>query len=231
MADFTHIRHWIFDLDNTLYPAECHLFQQIDARMVGFIVDRLGIEPGEARKLQKQYYATYGTTLAGLMKLHHIRPEDFLDYVHDIDLSVVEPCNQLHAAISTLPGDRYIFTNGSVQHAENVAGKLGILDLFHGIFDISHAEYIPKPERETYERFNVRFDVTPEAAVMFEDLPQNLLMPHAMGQTTVLVQSDAQWFDDEPEAKRPARKGETFDHVHHITDDLASFLGSVKKAA
>ena len=231
MVDFTHIETYVFDLDNTLYPADCHLFSQIDANMTRFIEERLSLPFEKARFLQKHYYAKYGTTLSGLMKEHHVTPDDFLSYVHDIDLAPVSENKGLRTAIEALPGKRYVFTNGSVAHAENVAGKIGILDLFDGIFDIIQASYTPKPHMETYEKFTNLFNVDPKSAAMFEDMPDNLLAAHTMGKTTVLVQSDAAWFDDEPEDKRPAKPGETFDHVHHITQDLTSFLTSLKTAA
>ncbi len=224
MADFTGIENWVFDLDNTLYPAECHLFAQIDVRMTDFVARRLGLPKDKARILQKHYYGVYGTTLAGLMKEHGIKPKDFLDYVHDIDLTNINPCKELYVGIERLPGRRFIFTNGSVRHAENVAGKLGILDLFEGIFDIAQCDYIPKPERQSYEKFASHFNFDPQQAAMFEDLPQNLIAPHEMGQTTILVHSKAEWFADEPESKRPAGPGEKFAHVDHMTDDLTGFL-------
>ena len=231
MTDFTHIDSWVFDLDNTLYPADCHLFSQIDAKMTGFIEQHLELPYAEARYLQKHYYRVYGTTLNGLMTEHRIRPEDFLSHVHDIDLTPVTQNTPLREAISALPGKRYIFTNGSVAHAENVAGKIGILDLFDGIFDIIQAGYTPKPHAVTYQKFTEQFSLAPSRSAMFEDLQENLLAAHEMGLTTVLIQSEAEWLADEPDEKRPARSGETFDHVHYTTGDLTSFLTGLKTAA
>ncbi len=231
MTDFSHVETYIFDLDNTLYPADCHLFKQIDARMTRFIEETLLLPQEQARVLQKKYYAVYGTTLSGLMIEHDVKPHDFMDYVHDIDLSPVDENAALRTAIEGLPGKRYVFTNGSVRHAENVAGKIGILDLFDGIFDIEQADFRPKPHLETYQKFTERFGITPALSAMFEDMPENLKTAHDMGKTTVLVQSEAAWFADEPADKRPARPGEHFDHVHHVTQDLTSFLSSLKTAA
>lgn len=230
MDRFADVSSYIFDLDNTLYPAECNLFSQIDARMTGFIERMLDLDPVAARKLQKDLYRDHGTTLSGLMKEHDIDPQDFMAYVHDIDLTHLAPNDDLRAAICALDGRHYIFTNGSVKHAENVAGKLGILDLFDGIFDVSHADYTPKPHAPAYQAFLKKFDITPARAAMFEDIPDNLKVPHALGLTTVLVQSDADWLADEPEEKRPARRGEAFDHVHHVTDCLTTFLGQLAPA-
>lgn len=227
MPDLAHIDAWVFDLDNTLYPADCHLFRQIDARMAQFICERLELPTEEARRLQKDYYVRYGTTMAGLMREHAVRPDDFLDFVHDIDLAPVEPRPDLAAGVAALPGRKYVFTNGSARHAERVTEKLGLAGAFDGIFDIKAAGYTPKPHRETYERFIAAFTIAPARAAMFEDLAHNLETPAALGMTTVLLCSSAEWIADEPADKRPARPGDSHPHVHHVTDDLADFLAQV----
>jgi len=226
--DFSHITAWVFDLDNTLYPADCNLFAQIDQRMTRFIEDLLSLPHAEARRLQKDFYVKYGTTLSGLMNEHGVKPHDFMDFVHDIDLSPVEENKQLAELITSLPGEKYIFTNGSVRHAENVTSKLGVSGLFHSIFDIAAAEYTPKPHRETYDKFLAQHDLIPTQAAMFEDIACNLEAAHALGMTTVLIASDAAWLADEPAGKRPALPTDTHDHVHHVTDDLTGFLGSIE---
>lgn len=232
MANLSHVESWIFDLDNTLYPAECHLFAQIDARMADFIRDRLDVDHAEARRLQKQFYVKYGTTLAGLMAEHNVSPDEFLAHVHDIDHSVVPQNPALRRAIETLPGKRHIFTNGSVAHAEKTLARIGLDGLFTDIFDIRAAEWTPKPHRKTYEKFVAATGVRPRASAMFEDLAHNLEAAHALGMTTVLVCQEAAWFADEPAMKRPARvSDERGAHVDHVTDDLAGFLRMVEKAA
>lgn len=228
MADFSGVDAWVFDLDNTLYPAECNLFRQIDARMADFIEARLRIDRTAARRLQKDFYVRYGTTLSGLMREHDVRPQEFLDYVHDIDLSVVEENALLAARIAALPGRKFIFTNGSVAHAERVMNRLGVAAPFDAVFDIHAADYLPKPHRATYEKFLGRCGVVAERAAMFEDIAHNLEAAHALGMTTVLVSSNADWIADEPADKRPAIPGERHAHVHHMTDDLTGFLASVK---
>ncbi len=231
MTDLRHIDCWVFDLDNTLYAAECRLFDEIDARMTAYIKERLAIAHHDARTLQKDYYVRYGTTMAGLMREHGVEPDHFLDYVHDIDLSPISENVALANAINALPGRKYIYTNGSVAHAENVAGALGIFHLFDDVFDIKAADYTPKPHPEPYENFVRRFGITPARATMFEDLAHNLEAPKALGMTTVLVCSDATWLADEPHEKRPARRGETADHIDHTTDDLTDFLQTARTAA
>jgi len=227
MVDLQHIENWIFDLDNTLYAADCQLFAQIDARMTSYIRDNLDMPHDEARHIQKDYYVRYGTTMGGLMAEHDVDPDHFLDYVHDIDLAPLTQNPALAAELARLPGKKYIFTNGSVRHAENVAGALGVFDQFDGVFDIKAARYIPKPKREPYDIFLEEHGVDPKISVMFEDMAQNLEMPHAMGMTTVLVCSAADWLSDEPYSKRPARPGDMAPHIHHTTNDLTAFLTNV----
>ena len=228
MIDFRHIDAWVFDLDNTLYTAECALFSQIDARMTSFVQERLSLNFEDARRLQKDYYVRYGTTMSGLMREHNLEPDEFLEFVHDIDLTVLKPQEALSNAIDALPGRKYIYTNGSARHAKNVAEALGLFHHFDDVYDIKAAGYEPKPQRAPYEAFLSAFEIAPERAAMFEDIAQNLEAPHALGMTTVLVCSDAAWLADEPHEKRPARGGETGAHIHYATNDLAAFLASAE---
>ena len=161
-----HVRCWVFDLDNTLYPASCALFPSIDVRMKAFIAQALKIDSEEAFRLQKQYYRDYGTTLRGLMTCHGIDPDAFLSYVHDIDHSVLRPDPRLDAALAALPGRKLIFTNGSEKHAVNVMDRLGISRHFQAIFDIKAADYIPKPQSQAYDVLIRRYDVDPKQAAM-----------------------------------------------------------------
>lgn len=218
---FEQTRIWVFDLDNTLYPAECNLFAQVDQRMAGFISEYLGVPLAYARHLQKSYYRQFGTTLAGLMKIHKMEPQAYLDYVHDIDLSVVPEHPELAEAIERLPGRKLIFTAGSRRHAENVAGKLGILHLFEDIMDVVGAEFLTKAEAAAYDRFIRRHNVAPHEAAMFEDMPQNLVPAHVIGMTTALVHSS---YHDHPIQKQMRLWTEAPEHIHHVVDDLCRFL-------
>ena len=221
-GSFENVDVWIFDLDNTLYPAHCNLFAQVDVRMGEFISNLLGVDRTEAKKIQKSYFREYGTTLNGLMNCHNMAPGPFLDYVHDIDVDVVEPDDVLDTVLGQLQGIKYVFTNGSVRHAENVLGRLGIEHHFSDIFDIVAAEYVPKPAPDTYTRFLDAMSADPRRSAMFEDIARNLEHPHALGMTTVLVRSPAgkreQHFNewDGVGADQP--------HVHHVTEDLSEFL-------
>ncbi len=228
MRGFDETRVWIFDLDNTLYPAECNLFAQVDQRMGEYIQRYLGVPFEYARHLQKSYYRQFGTTLAGMMLVHGMDPKAFLDYVHDIDLTPVAEHPELREAIAALPGRKLIFTNGSVRHAENVAGKLGVLDLFEGIFDIAAADYVPKPTASAYDAFLKAHDVEARRAAMFEDMPHNLEAPHALGMTTVLVHSAITYDHPVQHAIRAWQAPPP--HVHHMTDDLCGFLERLSPA-
>lgn len=222
---FAATRIWIFDLDNTLYPADCNLFAEIDQRMGLFIQRYLDVPWEHARYLQKHYYRRYGTTLAGLMQEHKMQPDAFLDYVHDIDLTPVPEHPELAAQIARLPGRKLIFTAGSRVHAERVAGKLGVLHLFEGICDIVTTGYVPKEQREAYDKFVRAHDVKPDEAAMFEDMPHNLVAAHELGMTTVLVHSS---YVDHPAQMKIKTWKTPPAHVHHMTEDLARFLAGVK---
>lgn len=224
---FDATRIWIFDLDNTLYPAECNLFAQVDQRMAEFIARYLGVPFAYARHLQKAYYRQFGTTLAGMMQVHNMNPTAFLDYVHDIDLTPVSEHPELRGAIERLPGRKLIFTAGSHRHAERVAGKLGVLDLFEDIIDIVDAGFVPKEKREAYDKLLASHDVAPTAAAMFEDMPHNLEPAHQLGMTTCLVHSS---YIDHPIQLKIREWKEPPDHIHHITENLAGFLGRVVPA-
>jgi putative hydrolase of the HAD superfamily len=223
VRNFEKTRVWIFDLDNTLYPAECNLFAEVDHRMGEFIARFLGVPYAYARHLQKSYYRQFGTTLSGLMQVHKMDPAAFLDYVHDIDLSAVTAHPELARHIEALPGRKLIFTNGTRAHAERVAGKLGVLHLFEDIFDIVTSDYVPKPQAGPYSKFLRDHGVDPTAAAMFEDMPHNLEVPHALGMTTCLVHSS---YVDHPIQLKIRDWVEPPEHVHHMTENLAEFLAT-----
>jgi putative hydrolase of the HAD superfamily len=220
---FAQTKVWIFDLDNTLYPAECNLFAQVDHRMGAFIAHYLGVPYAHARHLQKTYYRQFGTTLAGLMAVHKLDPAEFLAYVHDIDLSGVPALPALRAEIARLPGRRLIYTNGSRVHAERVAAKLGVLDLFEDICDIVACDFLPKPAAEAFDAMIRRHGVIAAEAAMFDDMPMNLAAPHRLGMTTVLVHSS---YVDHPVQIEMKAWTELPDHIHYMTRDLTGFLGN-----
>jgi putative hydrolase of the HAD superfamily len=222
--DFSRIETWIFDLDNTLYPATNGVFAQVDAKMTTFISEHLGVEDGEARRLQKLYYREHGTTLSGLMQIHGLPPKPFLDYVHDIDVSFIEPDAPLGAALERLPGRKIVYTNGSFAHAANVLERLGITDHFEAVFDIEAAGYVPKPSRTAFERILKRGRIEPRRAIMFEDIARNLEAAHALGMTTVWVHSGGPWSAEVDGDHLSAQEIAQHPHVHYVTADLTAFL-------
>jgi len=221
---------WVFDLDNTLYPAECDLFAQIDVRMTDFVAEYLGMEREEARALQKSYYAEHGTTLKGMMTMHGMAPEEFLAHVHEIDLSLLPVLPDLGTAIAALPGRKYVYTNGSHRHAERVTEHMGLLDVFDGLFGIEDSAYHPKPAAEAYQSFIKAFDIDPHRAVLFEDLARNLAPAHEIGFVTVLVRSTKDWSHEPIEARPAGMDDEMLAHIDYSTDDLTGFVAQLGEA-
>jgi putative hydrolase of the HAD superfamily len=216
-SGFEHIDTWIFDLDNTLYPASCRLFDQVERLIGAYVARHLKVDAAEAYRLQKLYFREYGTTMNGLMLRHGVDPHDFLDFVHEIDLSPVLPSPALAAALAGLPGRKLIYTNGSVAHAERVMDRLGVREHFSDVFDIVAGNFVPKPQAPSYRALIERHGIEPRRAALFEDLPQNLEPAAAMGMVTVLVRTDSPW----------AQAGSDGDHIHHVTDDLAGWLAGM----
>lgn len=223
--DLTHISHWVFDLDNTLYPSDAAVMVQVDRKMTEYVSRLLDLPHDKAREVQKRYWRQYGTTLNGLMANHQVDTHDFLDFVHDIDVSVIRPDAVLRDRIAALPGRRLVYTNGSVAHAENILGHLGIDDLFEDVFDVAASGFAPKPHREGFDRFTSRFDLPVPESVMFEDSVRNLKTAHEIGFTTVLVRAK-----EGPRDEESAAPDEHPDHVHYAVDCLPTFLGSIRTA-
>ena len=205
---FSHVSQWVFDLDNTLYPPQARLFDQIEVRMTQFVMDALHVDRPEADRLRRHYWQLYGTTLAGLMREHQVDPGPYLTDVHDISLDHLEKDTDLAAHIRDLPGRRIVYTNGTAPYAERVNKARGLGGLFDAVYGVEHAGFRPKPERAAFEEVFAKDGITPEKAAMFEDEPRNLAAPHAMGMRTIHV------------AESPVEA----DHIHHHTDDLTSFL-------
>lgn len=224
LRTFKGVEAWIFDLDNTLYPAHVDLFSQIDERISTYVSRLLGIAKEDARRKQKELYRDYGTTLRGLMEEHRIDADEFLNYVHDIDYSPVAPDPELGKAIASLPGRKFIFTNGDRPHAERTAANLGVTDQFEDIFDIVAAGLLPKPNKETYDLFLKKTGVSPARSAMFEDLSRNLAVPHRLGMRTVLVvpQGTREVFRETWEME-----GDDAPHVDFVTDHLTNFLQAI----
>ena len=219
-AGLTDIGCWVFDLDNTLYPASSDLFAQVDRRMGLFIAETFGLSGEDARALQKRYFREHGTTLNGLMRVDGIDPQAFLDFVHDIDIGVLQPAGVLDAALGALPGRKVIYTNGSEAHARRVLDRLRIADHFDGVVDIVASDYDPKPSATAFARMLERFAVVPHRAAMVEDMARNLRPARDAGLVTVWIRGAADW-------AMPADA----DSIDHVVDDLPDWLARVAAAA
>jgi len=208
---FTHVDFWVFDLDNTLYPPEDALFDQIEVRMTAWVMDALGVTQPEADRLRRTYWAQYGTTLAGLMQEHKVDPAPYLTDVHDISLEHMAADPELATRIRALRGRKIVYTNGSAPYARRVLAARGLSKSFDAVYGVEHAGFRPKPERQAFETVFAQDGIAPERAAMFEDDPRNLSAPHDMGMQTVHV--------------APAPHAAKF--ISHYTDDLSGFLGLV----
>jgi len=209
---------WIFDLDNTLYPASCNLFPLIERRMGAFIAARFGVPADEARRRQKRFFREHGTTLRGLMVEHAVDPHEFLDFVHAIDLSALTPWPALDRALGRLRGRKLVFTNASRRHAEAVMARLAVAHHFEAVHDIADAGFLPKPDPRAYQGLLERHAIDPHRACMVEDMARNLGPAAQLGMTTVWVRTDSAW-------GRPT--AEDLPHIHHVTDDLAGWLAGL----
>lgn len=209
-----HHDTWVFDLDNTLYAAECNLFSQIDEKIGSYVQKTLGLRPKEARQIQKRYLLEHGTTLRGLMDNHAVDPEHYLESVHDIDFAPIKRNDKLRQAILDLKGRKLVFTNASKPYAIEVLKRLGIADLFDGVFDILDANMLPKPRLEVYDKFLKDHDVDPKKAVMFEDMVRNLKPAHGLGMATVWINTGDEW----------GRADYDADIVHAEADNLSDWL-------
>lgn len=210
-ALFAHVETWVFDLDNTLYPPEARLFDQIEARMTAYVMQTLGVVADEASRLRRHYWERHGTTLAGLMREHDIDPVAYLADVHEIDLTAIAPSAALRDAIGRLPGRKIVYTNGSREHARRVTAAIGLEGAFDKLYGVEDADYLPKPEAAAFGAIFALDGLEATRAAMFEDDHRNLLVPHGLGMRTVLV---GPAIDPEP----------TYAHVQHRTEDLADFL-------
>ncbi|GIT85011.1 pyrimidine 5'-nucleotidase [Roseobacter sp. OBYS 0001] len=210
-AAFSDVRHWVFDLDHTLYPPSARLFDLIEVRMTAYVMQALGVEEQQADRLRKQYWAEHGTTLAGLMREHDVDPGPYLTDVHDIPLDRLSPDPQLAKNIRALPGRRIVYTNGCAPYAERVLEARGLAGVFDAVYGVEHADFMPKPDHAAFEKVFARDGVQTKTAAMFEDDPRNLKAPHAMGMRTVHV----------------ADQADNGDHIHFHTDDLSGFLARI----
>lgn len=211
---------WIFDLDNTLYPASCRLYVEVEQRMAQYIMDELKFDLVSAHALRRCYFEKHGTTLRGLMNEYSIEPRRFLDYVHEIDISAVAPDPALGRALATLSGRKFVFTNGTKRHAERVLDRLELAAHFDAIHDIVDIEYRPKPDESGYRRLVETYKIVPARAAMIDDMARNLSPAAALGMTTIWLRSSPYAEIDAPHAAA----------IHHTIDDLVGFLAALNSA-
>ena len=224
--NLSDIKNWVFDLDNTLYSPEEDIFSQIDKRMTEFIISKFNVNEEEAFNIQKKYFLEYGTTLSGLMKRENIDPDEFLEFVHDINLEILKPNKELSKIIKNLPGDKFIFTNGSKKHAENVLKQLEMNGIFDDIFDIKESNFIPKPNINAYLNFIDKTKIEPDISIMFEDIGRNLEAAKKLGMKTVLIKRNLPMRNDKFKTKDFESLWEDNDFADCITDDLVKFFNN-----
>jgi len=219
MKELTKIKYWLFDLDNTLYAGTTKVFDQVDKKMSKFISEKLNVSIEEAKKIQKDYFHEYNTTLNGMIKNHEIDANEFLEFVHDVNLDFLKKDKFLENEIMKLNGKKIIFTNGSRAHAENVTKRIGIDKLFDGIFDIVDSDFIPKPSKESYKKIIENYKIEPQYCIFFEDIARNLKPAHELGMKTVWIKNNEPW----------AAKFSDSTFINYKTDNLAKFLKEINE--
>jgi len=217
MKSFQSIKYWIFDLDNTLYSGKTKVFEQVDKKMSKYISNKLNVSIEEAKKIQKNYFYEYNTTLNGLLKNHKIDANEFLDFVHDIDIDFLQKDLKLAKEIEKLNGKKIIFTNGSRKHALNVTRKIGIDQFFDHIFDIVESNFIPKPSIEPYKKLVEKHKIDPKLCVFVEDIARNLKPAYEMGMKTIWIENDEPW----------AKKFSDSNFINFKTNNLSEFLKQI----
>ena len=217
MKELIEIRYWIFDLDNTLYSGQTKVFSEVDKKMSSFISEKFNVDLIEAKKIQKEYFYEYGTTLSGLMKKKNVDPNEFLEFVHNIDISWLPKDKFLREELIKIKEKKYIFSNGSHAHIENVTNQLGINGLFNGAFDITDGDFIPKPHLEPYKKLIDKFELDPEQSILIEDIAHNLEQAKNLGMKTCWLKND------EAFAKKDANKP----YIDYKINNLPSFLQKI----
>jgi putative hydrolase of the HAD superfamily len=217
MKELTNIRYWIFDLDNTLYSGQTQVFSEVDKKMSAFISKKMNVNLVKAKEIQKKYFYEYGTTLSGLMKQDGIDPHDFLEFVHDIDISWLPKDLKLREELIKIKEKKIIFTNGSHAHVENVTKQLGIDGLFDGAFDIVDANFTPKPHLEPYKKLIQKFDINPNQSILIEDIAHNLEQAKNLGMKTC-------WLENEESF---AKKDSDKPYIDYKIKNLPSFLQEI----
>ena len=217
MKELQFSKFWIFDLDNTLYSGKTRVFDQIDKRMSKYISGKLNVSIVEAKEIQKKYFYKYNTTLNGMLKNHKINANEFLEFVHDIDIDFLKKDLTLSEELRKLEGKKIIFTNGSKKHALNVIRKIGIEQHFDDIFDIVDSNFVPKPTMEPYKKLVEKHNIDPNLCVLIEDIARNLKPAYEMGMKTIWIENNEPW----------AAKFSDSDFINYKTKNLTDFLKKI----
>ena len=217
MKSLKFIKYWLFDLDNTLYSGNTKVFDQVDKKMSQFISEKLNVSIEKAKEIQKNYFYEYNTTLNGMIKNHKINADEFLDFVHDIDVDFLKKDVQLIAELSKLDGKKIIFTNGSKKHAKNIMQRIGVNQYFDDIFDIVDCDFIPKPSIEPYKKLIDKHKIDPNLCVFIEDIARNLKPAYEMGMKTVWIENEEPW----------AKKFSDSNFINYKTKNLSGFLKQI----
>jgi len=217
MNTFQSIKYWIFDLDNTLYSGETRVFEQVSNKMTKYVSNKLNVNLVEAKKIQKKYFHKYNTTLNGMMKHHKTDANEFLDFVHDIDIDFLAKDLKLDEELKKLEGKKIIFTNGSKKHALNVTQRIGINQHFDDFFDIVDSNFVPKPAIEPYKKLVEKHKIDPNLCAFVEDIARNLKPAYEMGMTTIWIENDEPW----------AKKFSDSSFVNYKTNNLCQFLKKI----
>ena len=217
MKTFQSIKYWIFDLDNTLYSAKTKVFDQVEKRMTQYVSDKLNIGMDKAKKIQKNYFHEYNTTLNGMIKNHKIDANEFLEFAHNIDIDFLKKDLKLSEELKKLDGKKIIFTNASRKHALNVTKRIGIDQYFDDIFDIIDSEFVPKPAIQPYKKLVKKHKIDPKLCGFVEDIARNLKPAYEMGMKTVWIENDEPW----------AKKFSDGDFIDFKTNNLSEFLKQI----
>ncbi|MDC3157694.1 pyrimidine 5'-nucleotidase [Candidatus Pelagibacter sp.] len=213
-----NIKNILFDCDGVLYQDLEAVFGQVSKRMTQYISEKLKINLVEAKKLQTEYFHKYNTSLNGLMIHHDIPPKDFLQFVHDIDLSFMKKDVVLRGEIEKLDLRKFVFTNGSSEHVSNITTNLGINDLFEDVFDIIDAEYSPKPSAKAFDLMVKKFDIDPKETIYIEDIAKNLSIGKERGATTVWLINNEYW----------GKKESDKEYIDYKIENLSLFLKEIR---
>ena len=217
MKEFKNIKNIIFDCDGVLYKDLDAVFGQVSKRMSEYISRKLNVDLKKAKDLQQNYFHQYNTSLNGLMIHHKIDPHEFLEYVHDINLDFLKKDLKLRKELIELKTKKFVFTNGSHEHASNITKTLGISDLFDGFFDITDCNFIPKPSIEPYKKLIDKFNIKPSETVFIEDIAINLEPAKKLGMKTVWLKNNEYWGKKDSDKK----------FVDLKIENLSSFLKEI----